>query len=212
MAEAAGGLARPAALVEPGLWVDRRVSGEALRGRRALFVDRDGTLIVDTGYPRRPEEVALRPAMLPVLKAAAAAGMPVVVVTNQSGIARGLLGWAEFAAVDARMHALLAGHGIAVAMVLACAYHESGTGPLHAVDHPMRKPNPGMLLRAAEAGGLVLAGSLMIGDKHDDVEAGRRAGVGRALRIAEDGRFVPGGAGAPLTAAELAATLAAPGR
>lgn len=179
-------MAEPAAgqvlhLAEPGLWVQALADPADLRGRPALFLDRDGTINLDTGYPRDPAEIALIPAILPVIRAANAAGVVTVVVTNQSGIARGYFGWAEFAAVNGRVLDLLAAERCRIDLVLACAYHEAGEGALKAADHPMRKPNPGMLLHAAALAGLDLGRSVMVGDKPADVEAGRRAGVGASV-------------------------------
>lgn len=173
-------------LEDGGLWVQPLTEAGKTKGRPALFLDRDGTINVDTGYPRDPDEMVLLPAILPVIRAANEVNIPVVIVSNQSGIARGLLDWTDFAAVNARLLDLLAGQGCAIAMVLACAYHESGRPPLGVADHPMRKPNPGMLLRAAACLGLDLARSVIVGDKPSDMEAGRRAGLREGWLIAED--------------------------
>src|SRR5690606_14236655 len=81
---------------------------------------------------------------------------------------------------------LLAEQGCSVDLVLACAYHEAGSGALGIADHPMRKPGPGMLLRAAELLNLDLTASLMVGDKLSDIEAGRRAGLKRLHLVGED--------------------------
>ncbi|TIO23078.1 MAG: HAD family hydrolase, partial [Mesorhizobium sp.] len=76
-------------------------------------------------------------------------------------------------------------------MVLACAYHEAGSGPLAMADHPMRKPNPGMLLEAGRRLGLDLKRSLIVGDKPADMEAGQRAGLERGWLV--DGEATPMG-------------------
>jgi D-glycero-D-manno-heptose 1,7-bisphosphate phosphatase len=120
---------------------------------------------------------------VPVIQAANRCGLPVVVVTNQSGIARGFFGWAEFAAVNGRVIDLLAERECSIDMVVACAYHEAGSGALGIADHPMRKPNPGMLLRAAEMLGIELRRSIMIGDNASDIEAGRRAGLAHMFMV-----------------------------
>ncbi|TGQ71486.1 MAG: HAD family hydrolase [Mesorhizobium sp.] len=164
-------------LVEPGLWVER-IGGRVFpRGMPALFLDRDGTINVDTDYPSDPAEIVLRPQMLPAIAAANRSGIPVIVVTNQSGIARGYFGWDVFAAVNGRVLELLRDQGLFVDMVLACAYHEAGTGLLAVPDHPMRKPAPGMLIEAARRLDLDLQRSLMVGDKLADMQAGQRAGL-----------------------------------
>ena len=164
-------------LAEPGLWVEGIGDRSFPTGRPALFLDRDGTINVDTDYPSDPAEIVLRPQMLPVIETANQAGIPVVIVTNQSGIARGYFGWDAFAAVNRRVLDLLATSNAVVDMVLACGYHEKGSGLLGIANHPMRKPNPGMLVEAARRLGLDLGRSLIVGDKLADMEAGQRAGL-----------------------------------
>lgn len=173
-------------LVEPGLWLEvRRPLGDARCP--ALFLDRDGVINVDTGYVGRVEDVALTPWIAPVIRAANLGGCPVVVVTNQSGIARGYFGWDAFAAVQARIHAALAAAGAGIDMVLACAYHDSGRGALAVPDHPMRKPRPGMLLRAAEVAPIDLSRSILLGDRPSDVLAAYRAGLLGAGLVVDEG-------------------------
>lgn len=176
----------PHPLEEPGLWVEQVGNKVFPKGCPALFLDRDGTVNVDTGYPSDPRQVVLRDDILPAIQAANRVGWPVVIVTNQSGIARGYFGWDVFAAVNGRVLELLAERGCSIDLVLACAYHEAGEGALGAGDHPMRKPNPGMLLRAAEMLKVDLGGSIMVGDKPADIEAGRRAGLSRLFLVGEE--------------------------
>lgn len=164
-------------LAEPGLWIERVGARAFAAGRPALFLDRDGTINVDTGYPDDPEKIVLLDDIVPAITAANRRGLPVVIVTNQSGIARGYYGWAEFAAVNGRVLDLLLGRDAFVDMVLACAYHDVGAGPLAIADHPMRKPNPGMLVEAAKRLGIDLGRSIIVGDKPADMEAGRRSGL-----------------------------------
>jgi D-glycero-D-manno-heptose 1,7-bisphosphate phosphatase len=181
-------MAEPAALplAEPGLWVELRAGRpQRFAGRPALFLDRDGTLNVDTGYPRRPEDIALVEAMVPVVRAATEADVPVVVVTNQSGIARGLLDWNDFAATGGRLADLLAARGCRIDLVVACAYLDGAPPPYGATDHAMRKPNPGMVLRAAHMLELDLARSIVVGDRARDLEAGRRAGLQRGWIVGD---------------------------
>lgn len=179
-------------MTEPGLWVER-IGGRVFPARSpALFLDRDGTINVDTDYPSDPAEIELRPQMLPAIAAANRAGIPVVMVTNQSGIARGYFGWSAFAAVNGRVLDLLRGQGVSVDMVLACAYHEAGVGPLAVADHPMRKPNPGMLIEAGRRLDLDLQLSLMVGDKLADTQAGQRAGLAQGWLVDGEAALQPG--------------------
>ncbi|MFD1984837.1 D-glycero-alpha-D-manno-heptose-1,7-bisphosphate 7-phosphatase [Mesorhizobium newzealandense] len=173
----------PYPLQEPGLWVERIGTRIFPTGTPALFLDRDGTINVDTDYPDDPAEIVLREDIAAAIGVANRAGIPVIIVTNQSGIARGYFGWSEFAAVNGRVLDLLRGEGASVDMVLACAYHEAGEGPLAIADHPMRKPNPGMLLEAGKSLGLDLRRSLIVGDKPADMEAGQRAGLSQGWLV-----------------------------
>lgn len=188
----ADGTAAPRPLAEPGLWVERMGDRVFPPHLPALFLDRDGTINVDTDYPSDPAEIELRPQMLPAIAAANRAGIPVVVVTNQSGIARGYFGWSVFAAVNGRVLDLLGEEGVFVDMVLACAYHESGVGPLAIPDHPMRKPNPGMLVEAGKRLALDLQRSLIVGDKLADMQAGQRAGLARGWLVDGEAAVQPG--------------------
>ena len=185
-------------LTEPGVWIER-IGNRAFPPRLpALFLDRDGTINVDTDYPSDPAEIVLRPQMLPAIAAANRAGIPVVVVTNQSGIARGYFDWSAFAAVNGRVLELLGDQGVFVDMVLACAYHEAGVGPLAISDHPMRKPNPGMLAEAGKRLALDLQRSLIVGDKLADMQAGKRAGLAQGWLVDGEAAVQPGFAIRPL--------------
>jgi D-glycero-D-manno-heptose 1,7-bisphosphate phosphatase len=182
--EPAAGLA--GFLIEPGLWLEATGRTDRPAGRPALFLDRDGTINVDTDYPGDADEIVLREEIVEIVRAGNEADIPVVVASNQSGIARGYFGWPEFAAVNGRVLDLLAARGCAIDLVIACAYHESGQGLLAVPDHPMRKPNPGMLLLAGERLGLDLSRSIMVGDKPSDMEAARRGGLSKGFLIGRD--------------------------
>ncbi|BAB49660.1 D-glycero-beta-D-manno-heptose 1,7-bisphosphate 7-phosphatase [Mesorhizobium japonicum] len=200
----------PHPLTEPGVWIER-IGGRVFPPHLpALFLDRDGTINVDTDYPSDPAEIVLRPQMLPAIATANRAGIPVVVVTNQSGIARGYFGWSAFAAVNGRVLELLREEGVFVDMVLACAYHEAGVGPLAIPDHPMRKPNPGMLVEAGKRLALDLQRSLIVGDKLADMQAGKRAGLAQGWLVDGEAAVQPGFAIRPLRdSSELGDLLAA---
>jgi D-glycero-D-manno-heptose 1,7-bisphosphate phosphatase len=182
----------PYPLAEPGLWVERVGRTVFPAGTPALFLDRDGTINVDIGYPDDPAEMVLRADIAAAIAAANRAGIPVIIVTNQSGIARGYYGWGDFAAVNGRVLDLLRADNAFVDMVVACAYHEAGVGSLAIVDHPMRKPNPGMLLEAAKRLGLDLQRSLIVGDKKADMEAGQHAGLSQGWLVDGQAAVQPG--------------------
>jgi D-glycero-D-manno-heptose 1,7-bisphosphate phosphatase len=149
--------------------------------RPAVFLDRDGTLNVEVGYLHRPEEVVLFEGAVGAIAELNRRGIPVIVVTNQAGIGRGKYGWADFQAVTDRIAELLRAENAHLDGTYAAPHHEHGIGEYAHPDHPDRKPNPGMLVRAAAEHGLDLARSWMIGDKALDLEAGRRAGCRVAL-------------------------------
>lgn len=147
-------------------------------GRPALFLDRDGTLIVDVGYPNDPERVELLAGAAEVLR-----GLQdrysLVVVSNQSGIGRGMIDEREAAAVHARFLEKFAALGVHFSGCYYCP-HLPGAGC------ECRKPAPGMLREAADELSLDLARSIMIGDKPSDLEAGRAAGCGHVVDFRGD--------------------------
>ncbi|HEY4121088.1 MAG TPA: HAD family hydrolase [Byssovorax sp.] len=148
---------------------------------RALFLDRDGTLVVDVGYPRDPALVQLIPGALEALRDLERE-FALVVVSNQSGIGRGLITPAEAAAVDARVRELFAAGGIEFAGVYHCPHAPD--------DHcTCRKPKPGMLEQAARELDLDLATSVIVGDKASDLEAGLAVGA-RGVRFEGDWKAI----------------------
>jgi D-glycero-D-manno-heptose 1,7-bisphosphate phosphatase len=149
---------------------------ESSAPRRAIFLDRDGTLIHDPGYLADPAGVVLLPGVADGLCALARAGFVFVIVTNQSGIARGRYTSVEYDLVAARVVEELKTQGVDLLAAYYCPYHPEGNTPPFNTDHPERKPLPGMWLRAAEEHGIDLAASWSIGDSVRDIVAGKRAG------------------------------------
>jgi D-glycero-D-manno-heptose 1,7-bisphosphate phosphatase len=153
---------------------------EADRG--AVFLDRDGVLNEDLGYVHRPADLRWVDGAREAVARINHAGLLAIVVTNQSGVARGFYSEEDVRAFHAHMAAELATVGARVDAFYYCPYHEDGVVPRYVVaDHPDRKPNPGMLLRAIADFGVDPARSLVIGDRASDLEAARRAGVRGAL-------------------------------
>ena len=140
----------------------------------AVFFDRDGTLIEDVGYPRDPETVRILPGVTEALQRLSSAGLILVVVSNQSGIGRGIITPEEANAVHERFVADFAAEGINFGDVRYCPH-----GPEDGC--PCRKPSPKMLHDAAVPLWISLSHSFMVGDKASDVEAGRRAGCRTVL-------------------------------
>jgi D-glycero-D-manno-heptose 1,7-bisphosphate phosphatase len=172
------------AIDDPGLWCE---SGDAdWAFGPALFLDRDGVIVADTGYLGRAEDVRLLDGAAAAIARCNALGIPVVVVTNQSGIARGYYEWSGFCAVQAVLVAALTAAGARLDAVLACAYHGDGKEPLRIAADPWRKPKPGMILAAAERMNLDLSRSWIVGDKADDLAAGAAAGLAGGTLLAAD--------------------------
>lgn len=144
---------------------------------RAAFLDRDGTLIRDAHYLADPAKVELLPGVTAALAQLAAAGFALVVVTNQSGIARGLLTEAEYEAVRQRLDALLAAEGVTLTASYHCPHEPERSGPCEC-----RKPGTLLYRRAAADHGLDLTRSVFLGDRWRDVAPGRALG-GRGILI-----------------------------
>ena len=146
--------------------------------RPALLLDRDGVIHVDHAYVHTPEKTDFIEGIFELVAAANRAGFDVVVITNQAGIARGFYSESEFDAYMAWMKDRFAERGATIDAVYYCPHH-----PTHGIGHyratcDCRKPEPGLILRAAEDRGLDLARSIFVGDKSSDMQAALRAGVG----------------------------------
>lgn len=165
-----------------GCWVER-LAADVPPGRPALFLDRDGVVVEETHYLSDPAKVRLLDGAARAIAGCNARGLPVVLVTNQAGIARGYFGWREFEAVQREMIGRLAAAGARIDLVLACAYHDTGEAPYRVAAHAWRKPNPGMIRAAAEMLAIDLPASAVIGDKVSDLEAGAAAGLARAVLV-----------------------------
>jgi D-glycero-D-manno-heptose 1,7-bisphosphate phosphatase len=171
---------------DAGLWC--QIEYVRARNRGALFLDRDGVVIADTRYLGRPEHLRMMDGAASAIARCNALNVPVVLVTNQSGIARRYYDCEGFRAVQATLSASLAAAGAHLDAVLACAYHADGAPPLRSVNHPWRKPNPGMILAAAERMDVDLSRSWIIGDSVSDIAAGAAAGLaGGTLLTVSDG-------------------------
>lgn len=145
--------------------------------RPAAFLDRDGVINVDHGYAHRPEELEFTPTAIEGIRLLNEAGYPVLVVTNQSGVARGLYGLAEVEAFHAHLNAALGKAGAHVDAFYFCPYHPDGTVAEFAIAHEDRKPGIGMIRRAMREWDVGTEGSFLIGDKQSDLDAAAAAGI-----------------------------------
>lgn len=149
---------------------------------KAVFMDRDHTLIEDPGYLSDPSAVRLLPGVELALKSLAQAGYKLVVVTNQSGVARGLLTEETLERIHDELRRQLAERGARLDAIYYCPYHAEGTVEEYARESDLRKPQPGMILKAARELEIDPASSWMVGDSPRDVECGQRAGC-RTVRL-----------------------------
>lgn len=148
---------------------------------RAIFLDKDGTLVEDVPYNVNPALLELTWHAGQALQILQQLGYAIFVVSNQSGVAQGLFTEAELGNVRRRLGDLLAQYGVVLSGFYYCPHHPQGVIERYAIPCTCRKPMPGMLLHAASEHGVDLSASWMIGDILHDVEAGHRAGCRTVL-------------------------------
>jgi D-glycero-D-manno-heptose 1,7-bisphosphate phosphatase len=149
--------------------------------RRAVFLDKDGTLIQDVPYNADPERIRLSDRAGEALAALRDAGYELVVVSNQAGVARGYFSEEALDGIAARLHELLAQFDVRLSGFYYCPHHPDGAIAGYRTTCRCRKPAPGLLMRAARDLDLDLSASWLVGDILDDVEAGARAGCATVL-------------------------------
>lgn len=159
--------------------------------RRAVFLDRDGVINVDTAYCSRIEDFRFVDGVLEAAKALYAAGWLLVVVTNQSGIGRGYYTEADFRRLTGWMKDVFEKAGAPLADVRFCPHHPDAAVPEYRCRCNCRKPAPGMILEAAETLGIDLTQSVMVGDKQGDMQAAKAAGIPHRIFVGTDGKAMP---------------------
>jgi D,D-heptose 1,7-bisphosphate phosphatase len=173
---------------------------------RAIFLDKDGTLIEDVPYNVDPALVRLTAGAAEGLPLLHRLGYQLIVISNQSGVARGYFPEEALAAVETRLRELLAEVGVPLAGFYYCPHYPNGAVAAYAIDCDCRKPRPGLVRRAAEEHGIDLARSWFVGDILNDIEAGRRAGCQTVLL--DNGHETEGGLSPERTPHHWAADLA----
>jgi D-glycero-D-manno-heptose 1,7-bisphosphate phosphatase len=145
---------------------------------RGAFLDRDGVLNVDTGYPHDPAKLVLVPGAAEAIKRLKEAEFTVLVVSNQSGVARGLFDLDAVHRFNTALAERIAEKGGQIDGFYVCPFHaQASVEAFRHPDHPDRKPNPGMILRGLSDHALNPERSILIGDKDSDIEAARRSGI-----------------------------------
>ena len=153
--------------------------------RPALFLDRDGVVNVDRGFVARREDFVWQDGIFDLVRLGWARGYVPVIVTNQSGIGRGLYTAEDYEALNRWMLEEFDKQFAPIARVYHCPYHPEAVVPALKAAHPWRKPAPGMLLAAAADLDLDLAQSILVGDRWSDIGAGMAAGVGSNILVGE---------------------------
>jgi len=166
--------------------------------RPALFLDRDGTLVKEVNYLTRVDELQMLDSSAEALRLAHAAGMATVLITNQSAVARGMLAEADLQVIHRRLSEMIVEQGGILDAVYYCPHHPEASVPEYIASCQCRKPQPGLILKAARELGLNLSESVMVGDTLKDVEAGKRAGCTAVLvetgyGASEAAKIQPGG-------------------
>jgi len=191
-----------------------KVEARNLRNRqRAVFLDRDGVINVDSDLIKHPDELVLVPGAAAAIHALNQSDLIAVVVTNQSVVARNLTDEAGVDRIHARMERLLADEaGAFVDAIYYCPHHPHGgfpeENPAYKIECSCRKPKPGMLLAAADRFNIDLSSSYLVGDSPRDIEAGQAAGVAATLRVRTGHGLKPSTAAPTVQVDDLSAAVA----
>lgn len=161
----------------------KRIRQPQISLSKAAFLDRDGVINRDNAYVHRWEDFEFVSGAIEGMKILQDSGYALVIVTNQSGLARGYYTEDEYLQLAEAMRQHLASHGVYLRGIYHCPHHPKGTVPTFSIDCDCRKPAPGMLLQAASELGLSLPDSILIGDKPSDIQAARAAGVRHAYLV-----------------------------
>lgn len=165
---------------------------KSAKKQKAVFLDRDGVINDDHGYTFLPEDFNILEGVFPACRRFVSLGYKIIVVTNQSGIARGYYTLEDFETLTDHMLQLFKQQGITIDAVYHCPHHaQEGYGE-YKIDCECRKPKPGMLIKAAHEHNIELVESIMIGDNISDILAGKAAGVKKCILISKDNTQVEG--------------------
>lgn len=160
---------------------------KTFRSRKALFLDRDGVINVDHGYVHRAQDCDFVPGIFELAKAAMRLGYRIIIVTNQSGIARGYYSRDQFHAFSCWLEQQFWRRGILISHTYHCPHHPAQTGPF-GFSCSCRKPRPGMLFKARKDFGIRLDRSIMVGDSLSDIRCAQVAGIGKAVLLRQSRR------------------------
>lgn len=159
--------------------------------QKAAFLDRDGVINVDHGYVHTKEDFEWIPGVKEAARMLHEAGYLLIVVTNQSGIARGMFTEKEFLELDSYMREEFAKAGAPVARTYYCPHHPQGTVPKYSITCNCRKPAPGLFLKACAEFDIDPDQSIMFGDSPRDLTAARLASISQRILLGKDGEIQP---------------------
>ncbi len=148
---------------------------------KAVFLDRDDTVIDDPSYLTKPEQLKLMPGAADALRRLRLLGYKLIIVTNQSAVARGMITEEDLEKIHDRLLSMLAAEGVKIEKIYHCPFHPEGIIEEYKKDSFLRKPNPGMILSARDDMDIDLEQSWMIGDSYRDISAGKAAGCSTIL-------------------------------
>lgn len=154
-----------------------KIINKIRKQRKAAFIDRDGVINVDKGYVNKITEFEYMPGAISGLRELHELGFEIIIVTNQSGIARGYYTEEQFNILSDYVEADLKTNGVPILETFYCPHHPDATVPEYKQVCRCRKPEPGMILDAAIKHGILISESILIGDKDSDMAAGRQAGI-----------------------------------
>jgi D-glycero-D-manno-heptose 1,7-bisphosphate phosphatase len=160
-----------------GLWSEVISKNKNLEKRPALFLDRDGTIVEEIEYLHEPSKVRVNKNISSLIKSCNLINIPVIEITNQSGIGRGLYNWNDFNNTEKEIRKKLLMDNSKINMLCACAFHHEAIKDYKIKDHFWRKPNSGMLIEASNIFSIKLEQSWIIGDKISDMQAAINAGI-----------------------------------
>jgi len=156
--------------------------------KRAVFLDRDGTVNVDVGYLCHPDQITLLSGAIEGLQILRDCGLALVIITNQAGVARGLIPPEQLPVIQRAFLRLMRSHAIPIAGYYACPHHPEGLRPEYRCVCECRKPAPGLVLQAARELDLDVQRSYVIGDKPSDVQLAHNTGATGLLVLTGEGR------------------------
>ena len=154
----------------------------------AVFLDRDGTINVDVGYLCHPDQFTFLPRALEALQLLSDSNLPLIIITNQAGVARGLIPPERLPVIQTAFLRMLSTHGIPIAGYYSCPHHPEGVLPEYRCECECRKPAPGLVQQAARELNIDVQRSYVVGDKASDVQLAHNAGATGILVLTGEGR------------------------